>query len=200
MDLHRTLGGERLRQGFRELYLASVVEDGADDYRGTPLGIDHIKEAFRTEDGVAEVVIARWYDGTEPYDLSHVDRGPIDPSLPSINGRVDEAYLTAGEYGPRVSSFPVQGVGDWLILAIEYSYDVSGGAREVPVEIVEYYQDGFAFRREVGTLTAEEGYIGGTMWFSVGRPPSQQWAPGHYAVFVYAGGKKVAEVYYEVTP
>ena len=36
--------------------------------------------------------------------------------------------------------------------------------------------------------------------FRVGRPPSQKWAPGHYAVFVYAGGRKVAVVYYEVTP
>ncbi len=198
-DLYRTLGAERFRQGFRELYQASTVEDDIDD-RGTSLGIGHVKTAFRTSDGAADIVIARWYDGTEPYDLSDVDRSQVDPRLPAINGRIEEAYLTTGDYGPRVSRFSANGLGDWMILNIEYSYSVSGAPHQVPVEIVEYYQDGFAYFRESGTLTAEEGYAGGTMWFTVGREPTERWAPGHYAVFVYAGGRKVAEVYYEVIP
>ena len=200
MDLHRTLGAERFRQGFRELYLASKAERDAHDYPTTSLGIGQVKEAFRSDDGAAEVVIARWYDSTEPYDLSNVDRSQADPSLPSINGRIEEAYLTAGEDGPRVSSFSTQGAGDWLVLSVEYSYSLSGGPYEIPIEILEYYEDGFALHRESGALTAEPGYIGGTMRFSVGMAPSRKWAPGHYAVFVYAGGRKVAEVYYEVTP
>ncbi len=200
MDLYRTLGAERFRQGFRELYLTSKVEHEDNYYPGTSLGIGHVKEAFRSDDEAADVVIARWYDGTEPYDLSHVDRDPIDPSLPGINGRIEEAFLTAGEDGPPVLRFPAQGLSDWIILTIEYSYSISGGPHKVPVEIVEYHQDGFVFRRGSNEFTAETQYIGGTMWFSVGMPPSQQWAPGHYAVFVYAGGRKVAEVYYEVTP
>ena len=198
-DLYRTLGAERFRQGFRELYQASTVEDDIHD-RGTSLGIGHVKTAFRTSDGAADIVIDRWYEGTEPYDLSGVDRSEVDPGLPSINGRVDEAYLTAGEYGPGVSRFSAKGLGDWMILNIEYSYSVSGGPNEVSVEIVEYYQDGFAYLRESGTLTVEEGFAGSTAWFSVGREPTEKWAPGQYAVFVYAGGRKVAEVYYEVTP
>ena len=198
-DLYRTLGAERFRQGFRELYQASTMEDDIDD-RGTSLGIGHVKTAFRTSDGAADIVIARWYEGTEPYDLSGVDRSEVDPSLVSIDGRVEEAYLTAGEYGPRVSRFSAKGLGDWMILNIEYSYSASGGPNEVPVEIVGYYQDGFAYLRESGTLTVEEGFAGSTAWFSVGREPTEKWAPGHYAVFVYAGGRKVAVVYYEVTP
>ena len=200
VDLYRTLGAERFRQGFRELYLASKREHDTDNYWGTSVGVGHVKEAFRSDDGAANIVIARWYDGTEPYDLSHVDTGPVDPSLSSINGRIQEVYLTAGENGPRVSSFSAQDVSDWIILTIECSYEVSGGPHEVPLEIVEYYEDGFAFRRGNGTLIAESRYIGGTMRFSAGMPPSRRWAPGHYAVFVYAGGQKVAEVYYEVTP
>ena len=199
-DLHRTLGAERFRQGLRELYLTSKVDHDTDDYRGTSLGIGHLKDAFRTDDGAAEIVIARWYGGTEPYDLSRVDRSQVDPSLPSINGRVEEAYLTGGVDGPRVISFPVQGPSDWLVLNIKYSYSVSNGPYELPLEIVEYHQDGFAYRRRNSTLTAEARYIGGTMRFSVGKAPRERWAPGHYAVFVYAGGRKVAEVYYEVTP
>ena len=200
MDLHRTLGAERFRQGFRELYLASKAERDAHDYPTTSLGIGQVKEAFRSDDGAAEIVIARWYDNTEPYDLSNVDRSQADPSLPSINGRIEEAYLTAGEDGPRVSSFSTQGAGDWLVLSVEYSHSLSGGPYEIPIEILEYYEDGFALHRESGALTAEPGYIEGTMRLWVGMAPSRKWAPGHYAVFVYAGGRRVAEVYYEVTP
>ena len=124
-----------------------------------------------------------------------------DPSLPSINGRIEEAYLTAGEDGPRVSSFSTQGAGDWLVLNIEYSYSLSGGPYEIPIEIVEYYEDGFALSPRERCVDrgarvhrrndAASGWAG---------PRPGEWAPGHYAVFVYAGGRRVAEVYYEVTP
>ena len=50
VDLRRTLGDERFRQGFRALYLASELEDAADDRRGTSVGIEHIREAFRSDD------------------------------------------------------------------------------------------------------------------------------------------------------
>ena len=70
----------------------------------------------------------------------------------------------------------------------------------MPLEIVEYYQDGFALRRQSVVLSAKPRPIRGRMRFLVGLGPSQIWVPGHYAVFVYAGGQKVAKVYYEVTP
>ena len=68
------------------------------------------------------------------------------------------------------------------------------------LEIVEYFEDGFEFRRRSDKLTAEDRYIGGTSWWSVGLPPSRKWYPGRYWVYVYAGERKVAEVQYEVTP
>ena len=83
----------RFRQGFRTLYLASELEDD-DDHRGTSVGIEHVRRSVSApEDGAASAVIARWYDGTEPYDLSQLNDSPVDPSLPSINGRIDEAYI-----------------------------------------------------------------------------------------------------------
>ena len=200
MDLQRTLGAERFQRGFRQLYLASTVEGDPHVYPTTSLGIGHVKEAFRADDGAAEIVIDRWYDGTQPHDLSRVDRSQVNPSLPGINGRIEEAYLTVGEDGPRVSRFSAQGAGDWLVLNVEYSYSLSGGPYEIPLEIVEYYQDGFPLHHGTSALSAEPRHIGGTRRFSVGMAPSRRWAPGHYAVFVYAGGKKVAEVFYEVTP
>ena len=142
LDLNRTLGDEKFQKEFRELYIASEVEDDADDYRGTSMGIRHFREVFRSGYGAANTAVARWYDGTEPYDLSYVDAGPVDPSLPSI-GRVDKAYVAMSTDGPAVSAFSAQDVADWVYLTLEYS----GSSHEVPLEIVECYEDGFEFRR-----------------------------------------------------
>ena len=112
VDLYRTLGNERFREGFRALYVASELDDDADNHRGTSVGVKHVKEAFRSDDGAERAVIARWYDGSEPYDLSRLDDSPIDPSLPSINGRIDEAYIVTETDGPAVSTFSARDVSD----------------------------------------------------------------------------------------
>ena len=199
VDMARTLGDDVIWRSLRDLYAKSLVEDDADDLKGTSLDIDHLWEVFQSAPGAA-VSIERWYDGTEDYDISQLDTGPVEPILASINGRIDEAYVAASWGGPAVSDFSAQDVTDWVYLTLKYSYDVSGDPREVHLEIVEYYEDGFEFRRRRGELTAEARYIGGTAGFSVGPTPSRKGAPGRYWVYVYAGERKVAEVKYEVTP
>ena len=199
LDLNRTLGDTQFRQGFRELYIASAARDDTDDYGSASIGIGHVREAFRLGEIATNAVIARWYEGTEPYVLSRVHTGPVGPSLPSINGRIDNAYIATSEDGPAVSKFSAQDVTDRVYLTLKYSYSVSGGPHEVALEIVEYYEDGFVFQRRRSKLTAEDKYIGGTILFSVGSLPGE-WAPGRYVVYVYAGERKVAEVEYEVTP
>ena len=200
VDLHRALGGDSFRQGFRELYGMSVIEDDADDIRGTSVGIDEVRMAFGTGEGTANAVIARWYDGTEPHDLSEFDPSTADPRLSSINGQIEEAYIITSMDGPAVSVFSAEDVNDWVYLTLEYAYSLARGAHEVPVEIVEYFEDGFEFSRRSGSIGAEAEYIGGTSWFAVGQSPPRRWAPGRYVVYVYSGDRKVAEVEYEVTP
>ena len=197
VDLYHTLGNEGFREGFRNLYLASEVINDADNRRGTSVGIGHLREAYSS---AGDAVIARWYDGAEPHDLSRLDTAPVDPGLPSINGRIDEAYVTTSAGGPPVSRLSAEEVSDWIYLTLKYSYSVSGDPREVEIAIVEYYEDGLAFRRRSGSLTAEAEYIGGTSWFSVGASPSRQWTTGYYTVYVYVDDRKAAEVEYEVTP
>ena len=199
LDLNRTLGETQFQEGFRELYVASSARDSAADDGSASIGIEHVREAFRVGEEATDTVIARWYDGTEPYDLPDVHAGPVDPSLPSINGRIDKAYVATATEGPAVSKFSAQDVTDWVYLTLKYSYSVSGGTHEVALEIVEYYEDGFTFNPRKVNLTAEDKYIGGTSWFSVGSS-SGEWAPGRYVVYVYAGERKIAEVEYEVTP
>ena len=200
VDLYRTLGEERFQRGFRTLYLASEVEDDADNRRDTSVGIEHIRDAFRSDDGAESAVMARWYDGTGPHDLSRLDTTPVDSSLSSINGRIDEAYIITTRDGPAVSTFSAQNVTDWVYLTLNYSYKVSGGPHEVPLEIVEFYEDGFKFSRRSHEITAEARFVGGGGLFPVGPPPWHKWAPGRYWIYVYAGDRKVAEVQYEVTP
>ena len=199
LDLNRTLGDTQFRQGFRELYIASAARDDTDDDGSASIGIGHVMQAFVLGEEATNAVIARWYEGTEPYDLSNVHTGPVDPSLPSINGRIDNAYITTVAKGPAVSGFSAQDVTDRVYLTLKYSYSVSGDPHEVALEIVEYYEDGFVFQRRRFKLTAEDKYIGGTSLFSVGSLPGE-WALGRYVVYVYAGERKVAEVEYEVTP
>ena len=199
LDLNRTLGDTQFRQGFREFYIASAARDDTDDDGSAAIGIGHVMQAFVLGEEATNTVIARWYEGTEPYDLSNVHTGPVGPSLPSINGRIDNAYITTVAKGPAVSKFSAQDVTDRVYLTLKYSYSVSGGPHEVALEIVEYYEDGFVFDRRRFKLTAEDKYSGGTSWFSVGSLPGD-WAPGRYVVYVYAGERKVAEVEYEVSP
>ena len=199
VDMYRTAGDNTVWKGLRELYDKSLAEDDADDLKGTAVSIEHLREAFQSDLEVS-TTIARWYDGTEDYDISQLDTGPTDPSLPSINGRIDEAYVAIGWGGPAVSEFSAQDVTDSVYLTLKYSYNVSAGSHEVPLEIVEYYEDGFEFSRRRGELNAEAKHIGGTAGFSVGTNPLRKWAPGRYWVYVYAGERKVAEVQYEITP
>ena len=119
LDLNRTLGDTQFRQGFRELYIASAARDDTDDYGSASIGIGHVMQAFVLGEEATNAVIARWYEGTEPYDLSNVHTGPVDPSLPSINGRIDNAYITTVAKGPAVSKFSAQDVTDRVYLTLK---------------------------------------------------------------------------------
>ena len=71
VDLYRNLDEDSFREGLRDLYLLSQVEDEVEMQDDTEVGIEHIKAAFKggeeVENPVVDVIAARWYDGTEPY-------------------------------------------------------------------------------------------------------------------------------------
>lgn len=203
VDLYRTLGDGRFYPRFRSLYLTSQVDGGSGRGHGTTaLSIQHLRAAFHPGAGPAATVIARWYDGTEPYDLSRLDHGPVDPRFAGVTGRVDDAYIFIGPEGPAVSGFSardMEGSQDRAHLMMEYSYRVDD-VTDIRITISEHYEDGFEFSDRSGILTAEPRYRGGRWWWSVGADPTRRWAPGRYWVYVYADGRKVAAVEYVVTP
>ena len=197
VDMYRAMGEDAIWERLRDLYDKSLMEDSADDLKGTALTIEHLREVFQSDPG-ALVSIKRSYDRTEGYDLSHLDLRSADPTLPSINGQIDEAFINIGEDGPAVSSFSVEDVANQTVwLNLDYSYNVTGGPHKLVLALVEFYEDGFAFRRGSVEITAESQNIGGVSFAYVG---SDKWAPGRYWVYLYDGDRKVADVQYEVTP
>ena len=217
LDLYRSLGDALFRQGYRRLYLATGI-DGGDSSR-SKASIYEVRAAFKsnttdtttntnTTNGAAaeasnaavDRVIARWYDGAESYDTGSLDNSPVIAQLPSVNGWIDRAYVALTEQGRPVTGFSTSEAGDWVWLTLDYSYDFSGSLQQLDFEVVEYFEDGFPYRRDTFTVEAESSYIGGTQWLSVGPGPEQDWAPGRHWVYVYHEGRKVAEVEFEVTP
>ncbi len=190
LDLLRGHGEEQFLTGLRELYaMSQIEEDDASGYSRVSLGVDHIQEAFGSDDGTTDEVIARWYEGTEPYDLSHLVLSPTDSSLPGINGRVERAYLSGED------------IVGWRLFTLEYSYELSQGRVEVPIEIVERYEDGFVVRQRSSHLTADSGRTRRMERLYLGPPPGVDWWPaGSYVLRVYQGNRVIAEVEYEVAP
>ena len=133
-------------------------------------------------------VINRWYDGSEPFDLSLIEAVPVDPDLPQIGGRIEEAYLD------HTNISASQDI-DWLLFTVKFSHTASG-AFNLPLQIVEAYEDGFVYRRQRKTLTLGDAGTE-TAWVSSSWPAR---AVGKHWVIVYAGNQKVAQVEYQVGP
>ncbi len=206
LDLYRTLGRDQFQQGFRNLYTAIK---GRSAYGG----IAEVEEAFKKDaapEAVADVdtVINRWYHGTEPYDLSHWDDSPVDPILPSIKGRIEDAFISLDQEWPvslssrtdRLTVSELDELDGWAYLYLDFGLSITANDRSIPLTYVEYYEDGVPFRSRVVTHTFEGSWTWGWWRVSIGYSPTQQWATGKYGVMVYDGERKVAQVEYEVAP
>ena len=66
LELYNALGDAAFRQGLRNLYLASLVEDYADEFDGSPVGIRQIQDALQSDASVVNPIIDKWYHGTAP--------------------------------------------------------------------------------------------------------------------------------------
>ncbi len=184
---------------------------------GVWAGIGELREAFRAAAphaaAAVDTIAARWYDGSEPYDTSHLDTGPVDPGLPVVNGRLNVAYVSAGRDGSPASRFSTGEVAGDLWLTLEYSHQRHQSPRQLRLEIVEYFEDGFVFHRREVIADAPAESDGHTFQLSVGmqflsdtdahsgEKLWKEYVPhGRYWIFVYHDDRKVAEVEYEITP
>ena len=202
LDLYRTLGEDAFRRGFRRLNtLAAQSAAGA----GKKAGIAEVRRAFAgaanpDEKETAADVIERWYAGYGSGQRHGPDGRPVVAELPEVAGWVNRAYLSLEEAGSPVKAFAAAEESDWAWLTLEYSHDYAGPPADLSFEVVEYYEDGFPYRRNTLNVLADRKYSGGVQWTSIGPGPGQAWAPGRHWVYVHHEGRKVAQVEFEVTP
>ena len=195
LDLYRSLGVAAFQQGLRDLYLMATRGD---------VGISNLEAAFKAaapdRAAAVDTAIARWYYGTEPYVDPPPDGETADPELRGVNGRIEAAFVVSSD-GRRVSSFSAQDPVLDPELAGQLSFRASRTSREVRLQAVGYYEDGYSFGRRYAEFTVEPGQTRHTVnvWFD--RPgPGYGWATGRYWVYVYYEGRKAAEAWFEVTP
>ena len=206
LDLYRTLGREHFQQGFRNLYLAV-------NSRSVYGGIVEVEAAFKRDAppeaaSAVDTVINRWYHGTEPYDLGYLDTAPVDPSLPGINGRIADAFISLDQEWPvhrgtatnRISLSELREGDKEVYFYRRFAFSPAATRIEIPLRTVEYYEDGFAFESRVFDYYFKPGSNGGWWRTSLGPSSSDQWVTGRYWVFNYDGGRKVAEAEYEIVP
>ena len=208
LDLYRSLDEQVFLAAFRNLYRLSQQDDPRDGCPGTRLTICHVRVAFTNDvpphsRAVAEKIIARWYNGTEPYDPTTFTEPP-DPRLFTVDGKLEKAFLSSTpEGGDEGTVFSLKEMEEEIWLHIEVSYDPETGGREVPFELVYYYEDGFAFGRQAASYEfyyyEDSDHERFTMQFWVGSRP-EELAVGRYAVHLYDGPRKILELEYEITP
>ena len=156
-------------------------------------------------------VVARWHDGSNPFDISYQDKEPADPVIPAIGGRVEQAWLSRGDNLETVSSVSASDLPGGLYLNIEYSCGQDLCPDRLPVRIVNYFEgDGFDinpkyyedeelilqsdYRSRLLTRVTSDGPVyEENFWlgsYSVRGPL------GHY----WVGDQKISEVAYEIGP
>ena len=200
-DLYRNMDDTSFRLAFRRLYLHTVFEvrDECDTYTAT---ICHVREAFTTyateeTTPTIERVIDRWYDGSEPYDLSEIYEPAVEPDIAAIDGRIEEAYLSISRGGPPI---PVVVAGPnrnaAIYLNLDYSYRNPSGLTSLPIEIATYFEDGFEFQRTVSELDVSADASRQTHHVHI--PYAR--VPGQYWVQVRSAGQKIAQVTFQAVP
>ena len=223
-DLWRSLGDAVFRQGLGNLHLlarsgAPVGECKFQKY--DKAGICEVAAAFKAAapaEAAATVdkVVGRWYDNSEPYDLSHVDASPPIPKLPG-GAEITQAYISLDRNRreeTRTDRFSASEIQERVYLSLHFAFPEGQQEQEIPLTVVEYFEDGFPYRvmdrtgRAQSTGSYSVGPIPGYSWIGVihtgqGRQPGVEtptWATGRYWVSVYHEEQKVAEVEFQVTP
>ena len=204
-DLYRNMDDTTFRLGFRRLYLLSKSDDPDDGCEGTQLSICHVGAAFTTDvshDTAVTVrkVIARWYDGSEPFDHSFRDDDPVDPEIPWINGRILRAYLSITAEGFEVTNMSGGEDDASLYLNLQYSHGGVPSQDSLPLRIVTYFEgDGFPFGNTTAELPLPSNERRRIESLYLDNAPATG-RPGNYRVYAYWGDQKIAEATYEVDP
>ncbi len=205
LDLYYSLDDAAFREGFRRLYHRLQDSKGLDEQ---PKGFELLMDAFGETANSANIgppnvldrALNRWYRGHPEVGLHGPDNRPVVAELPEVGGWINRAYVSPAEGEAPVGTMAASDVGTWAWLALEYSHDYAGPPIDLTFEVVEYFEDGFPYRRTPLIVEADRRHAGGVRWISVGPGPGRDWAIGHHWIYVHHEGRKVAQVEFEVIP
>ena len=192
LDMFRSTGDLTFRENVRNLYLSSK----AATHSGNTLGISHIQNAF-SADPRAKTVIDRWYHGTEPYNKSRMDASEPNPDIPEINGRIKSVHVSATQSGSPETEFSSSRHKGWIHLVVRYTNQTDENV-DLPITVVEYYEDGFQTRTAHYSLNGHPDYSGGTKSISIGADPTQTKKPGNYWAMIYVDDRKIGQVQWTI--
>ena len=204
-DLYNNFGDTAFRLAFRRLYLYSGFNIPNDECGDSVTSVCHVKEAFTTYTAeekvpVVERVIARWYDFPETYDISHIEDTPVNPDIPAIDGRVEEAYLSLTWGGSPVSNVYVGPNRNPLVLLnLDYSFENSSRLEFLPIYTELYLDDGTGIQRMLTDLQVLPLTHGTKRWSHAVNVPFWR-EVGRFWVQAYSGEQKIAEVTFETAP
>ncbi len=203
LALYRQLGEERFLQAWRALY-ARLARDPSypsqQEFAETDIRVEWLRAGGMQMQPDLEHIWDQWYRGRTSTVVEGVpDSAPVDPTLPSVNGRIDQAYVALSVDGQPVNEFSTSDVEGWVYLTLKYSYSISGDPKQLQFEVVEYFEDGFTNSRRRVPVQFESRFAGGTQWLSVGPSPPLRWDSGRYWIYIYESGRKIAEVQLDVT-
>ena len=184
-DLWRSLGDSVFRQGLANLYVmarsgAPVGECKFKNY--DKAGICQVIAAFKAaapaeEAATVDRVIGRWYDNSEPYDLSHVDTSPPNPKLPG-GVEITRAYISLDrDRREETKSFSASEVRERVFLNLDFDSSTARQGRELRFTVVEYFEDGFPYRVMNRTHTLNTGQAQSSRSYHVGPTPGYPWVP-----------------------
>ena len=186
-DLWRSLGDSVFRQGLANLHLmarsgAPVGECKFQKY--DKAGICQVIAAFKAAapaEAAATVdrVTSRWYDNSEPYDLSHMDASPPNPKLPG-GVEITRAYVSLDRDRPeetRTDSFSASEIRERVFLHLHFSSPTARQTQEIPLTFVTYFEDGFAYGNNEITYTFNPGWARNSLSLPIGAWPDYQWVP-----------------------
>ena len=155
-------------------------------------------------------MISRWNDASEPYDLSRLDRRPVNPNMVSIEGQVDDAFISLSPDSrndpasriTQVSLSEMERTSARVYVHWRVSFPTAAQDALVPMTTVFYYEDGFLFntRNYVDALDVQAGRNHDWETAQVGRSDPGRWVLGDFGVYIYDGDRKVAQVEFTVVP
>ena len=203
-DLYAHMGEVEFLTAFRALYASASAEDAggipARQHFFPPFYPADLAGADRT---IRKMILARHYG-----EVINGDERPVNPAIPALNGTVTDVVVA------RYSGTSFVGTYDGfftlpatrlvhrhrLALIIEHAAPLPADT-EVVFNVVERFEDGFVYDRDIVTETFEAGATQSVAILSaIGFTPNFSWPQGLYSVYVYHGGQKIAELYFDVAP